>query len=84
MLQVHTYAQFAHRAVVTHITVEDRCEKDQASQCPFPHCGFSNPFILKKKKSFKQNHKFLPPFSAQSMSRLNPEYPTIDLIIAIF
>jgi hypothetical protein len=30
------------------------------------------------------NHKFLYPFSTQSMSRLSPEYPTIDLIIAIF
>ena len=44
MLQIHTYAQLAQWAIVTHTAVEDRGEnlgeKDLASQCPFSMMDF--------------------------------------------
>jgi len=40
MLQIHTYALLAHWAILTHTTVEDRREKDQASESPFTIVAF--------------------------------------------
>ena len=58
MLQIHPHAQLAHWAVVTLTTVEDRCDKDLAPH-GLAHCGFSNPFIFRKEKSFNKTVKSL-------------------------
>jgi hypothetical protein len=46
MLQIHTYAQLAHWAIVTHTTVEDRRENDKLSQCHLQEVAFQSSFIL--------------------------------------
>jgi hypothetical protein len=48
MLQIHSYAQLAHWAVVALTT--DRCEMDQASQGPFFMCLFEPVYFRKGKK----------------------------------
>ena len=77
MLQIHPYAQLAHWAVVTHTTVVDHCRRTRLLNV-LPAFWLFNPIYFQEKK------EIIYPFSTQSMSRLSPEYLTIDLIIAIF
>ncbi len=66
MLQIHSYAQLAHWAVVTLTTVEDRCEKDQTPHGGSLMCLFKPRLFQKRKENLNK--------TTQSMSRLSPEY----------
>ena len=60
MLQIHSYAQLAHGAVVTLTTVEGRCEKGLSFSWASLHRGLSNPFISEKKLNFLLPNFLLP------------------------
>ena len=77
ILQIHTHAQLAHWAFVTHTTVVDHCRRTRLVNVLLASWIFKNDL-------FSRKEKIIYPFSTQSMSRLSPEYLTIDLIIAIF
>ena len=70
--------------IVTHTTVEDRREMSTLFRCPFRMLIFQTSSFPEKKKTFLK--KIIPLFLFYSihiwMSRLSPEYPTIDLFIS--